>query len=370
MPSFRPCRIALAGFGTVGSAVARRLVEPESEPALVLTHVFDRRADEKRGWPAAGPIAWTDRFEDLLASDVDVIVEAVGGVNPAADWIRSALLAGKSVVTSNKQVIARHAAPLLTLAARQGRQLRFEAAVGGAMPIVRAVWGGLAGDRVQRVAAILNGTTNAVLSDVEARGVSLDEALADARRRGYAERDASADLDGSDARAKLAILCALAFGIRVSPDEIDAASCARVTAGDLAEARRRGRAIRQIAWASFDRRRDALTAWVGPAAVPLGSLFGRTTGPQNAAIVTSEFAGSIQLSGAGAGGDATAVAILSDLLAIARDRAAIVPAPTLARPAVMCRAPGDAAASDDVEWLHHVGGCGCLSGAPAHAEVV
>jgi homoserine dehydrogenase len=370
MPSIRPCRIAIAGFGTVGAAVARRLADPDADPALVLTHVFDRRAHEKRARlrDPLEQIAWTDRFEDLLAADVDVIVEAIGGVNPATDWIRSALLAGKSVVTSNKQVMARQGAPLLTLAARQGRQLRFEAAVGGAMPIVRVVGGGLAGDRVLRIAAILNGTTNAVLSDVEARGATVDEALDAARRRGYAERDASVDLDGGDACAKLAILCAVAFGIRVSPDEIDAATCASLTPADVAAARRQGRTIRQIAWASFDRRRDALTAHVGPASVAAGSLFARTVGPQNAAIVTSEFCGSIQLSGAGAGGDATAVAILSDLLAIARDRAAIVPAPQLARAAAI-RAAADGAASDGIAWIHQSGGAP-LNGAVAHAEVL
>src|SRR4029077_18304271 len=140
--------------------------------------------------------------EEVLHSGVDVIVEAIGDVEPAAGWIRAALLAGKSVVTANKQVVARHGAALLTLAARQGRQLRFEAAVGGAMPIVRAIGEGLSGDRITRIVAILNGTTNAVLSRREAGGVPLESALADAQARGYAEADPSADLDGRDASAK------------------------------------------------------------------------------------------------------------------------------------------------------------------------
>src|SRR5581483_12302510 len=150
------CRIGLAGFGTVGSAVARRLVR-DRIPDLALTHVFDRRASEKRrrfhAENAANPddpaILWTDRVDDLLTSNVDVIVEAVGGLDPAAEWIRQALLAGKSVVTSNKQVVAHYGPSLRALAARQGRQLRFEAAVGGAMPIVRVVGDALAGDRIQ-----------------------------------------------------------------------------------------------------------------------------------------------------------------------------------------------------------------------------
>ena len=137
------CRVAILGFGTVGAAVARRLAAPESgaPPQLHLTHILDRRAAAKRASLPDGGVVWTTSIDDVLHSDADVVVEAIGGVEPAAGWIRAALLAGKSVVTANKQVIARHGAALLTLAARQGRQLRFEAAVGGAMPIVRAIGG-------------------------------------------------------------------------------------------------------------------------------------------------------------------------------------------------------------------------------------
>src|SRR5262249_32933364 len=184
-------------------------------------------------------VSWTTGVEDILYSDADVVVEAMGGVDPAADWIRAALGAGKSVVTANKQVIARHGAPLLALAARQGRQLRFEAAGGGAMPIVRAVGEGLAGDRVVAIDAILNGTTNAVFSAIEATGCSLDAAVRSAQAQGYAEADPAADLNGDDACAKLAILCALAFGLRVEPSRIPAVSCAAVGAVDFRRARQR-----------------------------------------------------------------------------------------------------------------------------------
>ena len=334
------CRIALLGFGTVGSAVARRLTGPHSHDALShleLTHIFDRRASHKREIFAASgsharQLVWTTSIDAILTSDVDVVVEAVGGVEPASDWIRAALLAGKSVVTANKQAVARHGAALLALAERQGRQLRFEAAVGGAMPIVRALGGGLAGDRVTRIVAILNGTTNAVLSRMEAAGCSLDEAIADARARGYAEADPSLDLDGGDARAKLSILCAIAFGLRVEPDAIPARSAASMTQDDFHRARRTGGSVRQIAHAEYDRASGTLTAWVAPAVVADGSIFARTTGPQNAAVITGAYSGDITITGAGAGGDATAVAILSDVVAIARDRAAIVPAPVLSTP--------------------------------------
>jgi len=331
--AFSRCRVAIVGFGTVGSAVARRLAGRDRLRGIDLTHICDRRADEKRrALSHAHGITWTSQIDDVLYSDADVVVEAIGGIDPAETWVRRALLAGKSVVTANKQVIARAGQPLLTLASRQGRQLRFEAAVGGAMPIVRAIADGLAGDRLHRIDAILNGTTNSVLSRMEATGCALDEALDEARALGYAEADATLDLDGGDAAAKLAILCGLAFGVRVDPAAIATRSAAAIRPSDFDRARRRGGTIRQLAHAAFDAAEAALTAWVAPVAVPSGSIFARTTGAQNAAIVGGRYAGDIAITGEGAGGDATAVAIISDIVAIARDRAAIVPAPVLTPP--------------------------------------
>jgi homoserine dehydrogenase len=324
------CRVALLGFGTVGSAIARRFASTassQSDPQL--THIFDRRAGEKRGRLRAGSITWTSSIVDVLHSDVDVVVEVIGGLEPAVEWIRAALLAGKSVVTANKQVIARHGAELATLAARQGRQLRFEGAVGGAMPIVRAVGEGLAGDRITRIVAILNGTTNYALSRIETSGCGLDEALQEARDRGYAEADVSADLDGHDAAAKLAILCRLAFGLRVDPSQIERRSVRAIGAALFARAKERGATIRQIAFADYDRAETGLTAWVAPIEVDRASIFARTHGPQNAAVITGAHCGEIGIFGAGAGGDATAVAVIGDVRAIARDKHAIVPAPML-----------------------------------------
>jgi homoserine dehydrogenase len=200
------------------------------------------------------------------------------------------------------------------------------------MPIVRALGDGLAGDRVLKVDAILNGTTNAVLSRMETEGCSIDEAIADACAHGYAEGDPSVDLDGADAAAKLAILCALAFGLRVRPDAIDTRTSKGIGADDLRRARLRGGSIRQVAHASYVRAKGVLTAWVAPTFVPDSSPLARTAGAQNAAVVTCQYAGEISLSGAGAGGDAIAVAMIGDLRAIARDRAAIVPAPVLVEP--------------------------------------
>jgi len=328
------CHVGILGFGTVGAAVARRLTGPDHIPSLHLTYICDRRARDKRARqpePLAS-CAWTDRFDDLLSSDADIIIETVSGGEPALDYVRGALLAGKSVVSANKQLIAHHAAPLLTLAERQGRQLRFEAAVGGAMPIVRTLSDSLAGDQVLRVQAILNGTTNAVLSRMDAEGCSLDEAIAAACAAGYAEDDPSVDLDGVDAAAKLAIVCALAFGLRVKPAAIETRTTGQISNSDLGDARQRGLAIRQIAHADYDRASGLLTAWVAPTRVSRTSPFGRAEGPENVAVVRCAHAGDVGISGTGAGGDAAAVAILSDLITIARDRAAIVPAPVLVEP--------------------------------------
>jgi homoserine dehydrogenase len=298
------------------------LISPHVPAGLELTHIFDRKAAQKReAWPGASRTAWTADIDEVLTSEADVVIETIGGVEPAAAWTRAALGAGKSVVTANKQVIARHGPALLTLAASQRRHLRFEAAVGGAMPIVRAVSDGLAGDRLTRIVAILNGTTNAVLSRMETTGCSLDDAVADARARGYAEADPGVDLDGGDAAAKLSILCALAFGVRVNPDDIPTRTARSIAAADFARARENGGTIRQLAHAEYDDPTGTLITSVAPAFVPYGSIFAATSGPQNAAVISGAHSGDITISGAGAGGDATAVAILSDVLAIARDRA-------------------------------------------------
>jgi homoserine dehydrogenase len=331
------CRVAILGFGTVGSAIAARLGGLDPVDGLELTHILDRRAFAKRArlGDQCARACWTTQIDDILSSDVDIVVEAIGGIEPAAEWIRRALKAGKSVVTANKQVIAQHGPSLLALAERQGRQLRFEAAVGGAMPIVRAISDGLAGDRLIRIVAILNGTSNAVLSRMDATGCTLPRALTEAQASGWAEADPASDLDGLDARAKLTILCALGFGLRIEPSGIEARSAAGVLPDHFARARRRGGTIRQLAFAEYDRARSRLAAWVAPAVVSRASIFGRTVGPGNAAMITGEHAGRVGVIGVGAGGAATAVAVIGDLLTIARDRAAIVPARILSAPAVV-----------------------------------
>ena len=335
-PGRTRCRVGLLGFGAIGAAVAARLTDPAASRSLELTHICDRRAHDKRARLPEDSLlqrlGWTDRSDDLLASDVDVIVEATARTEPVVDFIRAALLTGKSVVTANEQVMAHQGASLLSLAERQGRQVRFAAAVGGAMPIVRVI-DGLEGDRILSLDAILNSTANLVLSRLETGTGSMDDAVAEACAAGYAQADPSVDLSGADAAAKLAIICGLAFGVKVLPAQIETLPVARANDASFRKARLAAGTIRQIARAAFDRERRSLMAWVAPIIVPQASIFGRTIGPENAAALLTAHAGTVTTSGIGGGAEATAAAMLGDLVTIARDRAAIVPAPMLIEPA-------------------------------------
>jgi homoserine dehydrogenase len=232
-------------------------------------------------------------------------------------------------------VLARELKELTGLAARQGRQLRFEAAIGGAMPIVGVIADALASDEIRAISAVLNGTTTFVLSHIEESGCSLADALEAARARGYAEADPAADLDGDDAAAKLAILSAVAFGVELRVDAIERRSVRALGAREIASARRSGHVIRQVASAAYDPARRRITGWVAPIELPRDSFLARTREVDNAALLECSRAGEIGLFGRGAGGDATAVAVVSDVLRIARDPAALVPAPSLTRPAIV-----------------------------------
>ena len=247
-PATRPARVAIVGFGTVGRSVAR-LLQELAPPELQLAVIVNRSVHRKRvDWVDPG-VRWSDDINDALGDDVDVVVELIGGRSPAEEWIRQALRAGKSVVTANKQVIA-HAGPeLLDEAARSGRHLRFEAAVAGGVPVVRAIEQGLAGDSLTRVAGILNGTCNYILSRMERERVTFQDALAEAQALGFAEADPSQDIEGFDAQAKLAILAHIAFGVHVRASAIESRRVDVVDAVDFVYAGQMGCTIRQIAWA-------------------------------------------------------------------------------------------------------------------------
>lgn len=312
--------VAILGFGTVGQAVARILTE-QPPPGVRLTHVFNRNVAGKRAAWIGSDVTWTEHADDVLASSADIVIELVGGLDPAGAWVRRALASGKSVVTANKQLIAHSGAELQALARANGVELRFEGSVAGGIPILSALRDGLTGDSISRVAGILNGTCNYILTRMESDRLSFHDALEEAQALGYAESDPTADIEGLDARAKLAILCGVGFGIHVRPSDIPCASVAGVTADDLAHARANGCTIRQVSSAErVEGTPHVVKASVGPAVVPLDGPFARAHGCQNVIVVDGEVGGETVFAGQGAGGNPTAVAVVSDLIAIAEQR--------------------------------------------------
>ena len=307
-------RVALLGFGTVGQSVVRILCSGEV-PQVRLTHIFNRQVLRKRVDWVPSSVTWTESVDDILASDVDVVVELVGGIRPAYEWVRGALAAGKSVVTANKQLMAHFGTELRDLARAHDCEVRFEASVAGGIPVLRALQEGLAGDRLVEVRGILNGTCNYILSRMQAEPISFAEALGEAQKAGYAEADPSEDLDGADAAAKLAIIAAVGLRRPVRVTDIATRSIRPIETVDFEYARELGCTIRQIARASTEDS-GAVFAAVRPALVPLTSGFGRVEGAQNLVTVRGIFGGETSFSGSGAGGSPTAVAVVSDVLSV------------------------------------------------------
>lgn len=311
-------KVALLGFGTVGSAVARVLAASKF-PGVELTHIFNRNVARKRESEAAKAVpesvVWTEDIDVVLRSRVDVVVELMGGLNPVEGWIRKALASGKSVVTANKQLIAYRGASLAKLAEKHGVQLVYGAAVAGGVPVIPGVLQGLSGDRVTRLSGIVNGTCNYILSRMEA-GADYATVLADAQQLGYAEADPSADVDGYDARAKLCILSRIAMHTELDPDTVSTQTISAVEAIDFSYAKELNSTIRQISRAELDGR--LMHARVAPMLVPLTSPLAWSHGTQNTVVVSGKFGGDVVFSGHGAGGEPTAVAVVSDLLAVAQ----------------------------------------------------
>ncbi len=309
----RPLRIAIFGFGTVGSSVARILVE-SAPRGLELTHVFNRGVARKRVDWVPSSVTWSEDADAVLGSDCDVVVELAGGLDPAGGWVRRALDAGKSVVTANKKLIAFHGVELEQLAASRGGHLKYGAAVAGGIPVIPGLEQGLAGDRIERIEGILNGTCNFILSQME-DGAEYAAVLSEAQRLGYAEADPAEDVCGFDARAKLSILMRLALRVAVNPEEIVPRPITAITAVDFSYARDLGCTIRQIARADLSQGRVAAT--VGPMLVALRSPLAWSRGMENMVVATGHYGGDVVFSGHGAGGHPTAVAVVSDLLALA-----------------------------------------------------
>ena len=328
------CRVALVGFGTVGRAVARILCEASPTevggPNLVLTHIYNRNVERKKQSWVPSDVIWTDDIQSVLDSDVDIVVELIGGISPSGEIVRGALAAGKSVVTANKQLISRHGPELLQLANSKGCQLEFGASVAGGVPVLPALRTGLSGDRLHSIAGILNGTCNYILSRIESARIPFSEALEEAQARGYAEADASEDLDGGDARAKLAILALAGLQTHFAPETIRARTIRAIVAVDFDYAAELGCTIRQISRAEIrsdsgtelriDSDRKTLFAEVGPSLVPVASPFGRVQANQNLVLTSGRYGGDMAFLGAGAGGDPTAVAVVSDLKFVAESQ--------------------------------------------------
>ena len=313
----RPLRIAIFGFGTVGSSVARILVEQKPQ-GLELTHVFNRGVARKRVDWTPESVVWSEDADAVLASDVDVVVELAGGLEPAGGWVRRALDAGKSVVTANKKLIAYHGVELERLAAARGGHLKYGAAVAGGIPVIPGLEQGLAGDRIERIEGILNGTCNFILSRME-EGAEYAAVLAAAQAKGFAEADPTEDVGGFDARSKLAILMRLALRVEVDPEEIVPRPITAVSAVDFSYARDLGCTIRQLARAERAGGTVSATvaATVGPMLVDLHSPLAWSRGTENMVIFSGHYGGNVVFSGHGAGGHPTAVAVVSDLLALA-----------------------------------------------------
>jgi homoserine dehydrogenase len=317
------CNVALVGFGTVGSSVARILCE-RSNTHLRLTHVLNRNVARKKVDWLPSSVQWTENIEDVLSSDVDIVVEVMGGLQPTEDWIRRALESGKSVVTANKQLIARCGPELISLARQMKQQIEFGASVAGGVPVISGLHEGLAGDELFKIRGILNGTCNYILSQIESHGVSFATALREAQKLGFAEADPTEDIDGLDARAKLAILARVGLHCNVRPENIVARSISAIDSVDFEYANQLGCTIRQISWAELKAgpKGDELFAAVQPALVELSSPLARVEGSQNLVMATGTYGGETVFGGHGAGGHPTAVAVVSDILAIARAKQA------------------------------------------------
>jgi len=308
------CRVALLGFGTVGRSTAKILCQGD-QSSIRLTQIFNRNVERKKQPWVPSDVIWTDDVDSVLQSDADIVIELIGGLTPAEQIVRRALESGKSVVTANKQLIARHGPELLELAAKHGCHLEFGASVAGGVPVLPALRTGLSGDRLHGIAGILNGTCNYILSRIESARIPFSEALEEAQARGYAEADASEDLDGGDARAKLAILALAGLHARVAPESIRARTIRAVDSVDFEYAAELDSTIRQISRAEL--RGETLLAEVGPCLVPNDSPFGRVQKNLNLVLTSGQYGGDMAFLGAGAGGDPTAVAVVSDVMLLA-----------------------------------------------------
>ena len=318
-----PLKVALLGCGTVGSEVVRLMQSRGDDLAarvgapLELVGIAVRRLGKRRDLDVDESLFTTDAAGLVARDDVDVVVEVIGGIEPARSLLCTALKAGKAVVTANKALLAEDGATLFAAAAEGGADLYFEASTAGAIPILRPLRESLAGDDVSRVMGIVNGTTNFILTRMHEQGMGFSEALDEATALGYAEADPTADVDGFDAAAKAAILAHLAFHTRVTAADVHREGITEVTAADVASAKQMGCVVKLLAIAQRDQR--GVSVRVHPAMIPATHPLASVREAFNAVFVEAASAGELMFYGRGAGGGPTASAVLGDLVAVGRN---------------------------------------------------
>ncbi len=331
----QPVRVALLGCGVVGSEVARLLTQQAGDlvarvgAPLELAGIAVRRIDRARSIDLPRELFTTDAHGLVTRGDIDVVVEVIGGIEPARSLITAALEAGASVVTANKALLAEDGSTLFDTASKVGRDVYFEAAVAGAIPIIRPLRESLAGDRVRRVLGIVNGTTNYILDQMDSSGATFDDALEQAQSLGFAEADPTADVEGFDAAAKAAILASLAFHTRVTAADVHREGISDVSARDIASAREMDAVVKLLAICDRSEGPDpggpgTVSVRVHPAMIPRSHPLASVRGAFNAVFVESDAAGELMFYGPGAGGAPTASAVLGDVVTVARNRLASV----------------------------------------------
>ncbi|MSO26468.1 MAG: homoserine dehydrogenase [Candidatus Nanopelagicales bacterium] len=320
----RTLTVALLGGGTVGAQVARLIdtsaadLEHRVGAPVVLTAVAVR--DTTKARPGIPPELITGDAMAVATSGADIVVELMGGVEPARSLILAAMAAGSSVVTANKALLAADGATLHAAAANYGVDLYFEASVAGAIPLLRPLRESLAGDRVTKVMGIVNGTTNFMLTKMDEEGADYDEVFAEADALGYLEADPTLDIDGHDAAAKAAILAELAFHTKVTLDDVYCEGISKVTSADIIAAQQMGFVIKLLAVAEIKGDNEGVIVRVHPSMVPRDHPLASVRGTFNAVFIEAESAGQMMFYGRGAGGAPTASAVLGDVVAAARNR--------------------------------------------------
>ncbi|MBX3581020.1 MAG: homoserine dehydrogenase [Rhizobiaceae bacterium] len=331
-------RVGIAGLGTVGASVARVLAEKSAELTrqcgrpISVTAVSARDASKDRGVDLSGSTWFVDPVKLAAYAEIDVFVELIGGdEGPAKASVKAALEAGRHVVTANKALLAKHGVALAEIAEKNGVLLNYEAAVAGGIPVIKTMREALAGNSVSRVFGILNGTCNYILTRMEAEGLSFEACLADAQRLGYAEADPTFDIEGNDTAHKLSILTALAFGTKIAASDIYLEGISNISQADIQAAADLGYRIKLLGVAQ--RTESGIEQRVHPTMVPTASVIAQVHGVTNAVAIETDILGELLLSGPGAGGNATASAVVGDIADIAKSRPGFQHGPVFGWPA-------------------------------------